>query len=307
MAGSPVPRSNRSLRTGADPAVVRYFELVRDEIRRYDPAGRMSSELKRYLGPQFAPAEEPSPLGVAGYSARVRPIVEILLSAPAGLRILDAGSGYGTESLLFAWLGAEVTAVELVRERYDISRARAAAFRRRDGAPLRVEFVYANILRYLESSRTFDVIWAMEAISHIFPPERFLALARKRLAPGGILAVSDPNRANPVAWIRAVRIRGSIRHEPHREFRDPESGVPVEYGRELIRSIRAMERLLIRTGYRVERSQAAGFLASTIVPPSWRNRRFPVALALSFQRAAGRLPILRRLGSNYTILARPSA
>lgn len=299
-------RTSRDRRKAADAAVAEFFGLIRDELRRYDPEGRTAAELKRYLSPQFGPGGEPSPHGVAGYSARVRPLVEVLLSEPAGLRILDAGSGYGTESLLFAWLGADVTAVELVGERHDLARIRAEAFPGRDGAPLRVEFVNANILRYLEGVRTFDVIWTMEAISHIYPPERFLALARGRLSPGGILAVSDPNRANPVAWLRAVRIRGSIHHEPHREFNDPESGTPVEYGRELIHSIRAMERLLVRTGFRVERSQTAGFLASTLVPKSWRNRRMPVALALALQKAAGRIPVLRRFGANYTILALPA-
>ena len=299
-------RPTRKRPKAASAAVVEFFGLVRDELRSYDPAGPTSAELNRYLRPQLGPGGGPSSLGVAGYSARVRPLVEVLLSAPAGLRILDAGSGYGTESLLFAWLGAAVTAVELVRERHDLARARAEAFRSRDGAPLRVEFLNANILRYLEGARTFDVIWAMEAISHIYPPEHFLALARERLAPGGILAVSDPNRANPVAWLRAVRIRGSIHHEPHREFNDPESGAPVEYGRELIHSIRAMERLLVRTGFRVEKAQTAGFLASTLVPRSWRSRRLPAAAALAFQSAASRMPILRRFGANYTILARRS-
>jgi 2-polyprenyl-3-methyl-5-hydroxy-6-metoxy-1,4-benzoquinol methylase len=300
-------RTSRDRRLAADASVAEFFGLVRDELRRYDPAGRTSAELRRYLSPQFGPGGEPSPLGVAGYSARVRPLVEVLSSAPAGLRILDAGSGYGTESLLFAWLGADVTAVELVRERHDLARIRGQAFPSRAGVPFRVEFVNANILRFLEGARTFDVIWTMEAISHIYPPERFLALARERLAPGGILAVSDPNRANPVAWLRAVRIRGSIHHEPHREFNDPQSGTPVEYGRELIHSIRAMERLLVRTGFRVEKAQTAGFLASTLVPGSWRNRRVPVALALTLQTAAARIPVLRRFGANYTILARPAA
>jgi SAM-dependent methyltransferase len=303
-----IVRTSRDKKKAADTAVAEFFGLVRDELRLYDPAGRTSAELRRYLSPQFGPVGEPSPLGLAGYSARVRPLVEILQSAPAGLRILDAGSGYGTESLLFAWLGAEVTAVELVRERDDVARGRLEHFPSRAGAggPLRIDFVNANILRYLEAARTFDVIWTMEAISHIYPPERFLALARERLAPGGILVLADPNRANPVAWLRAVRIRGSIRHEPHREFNDPESGAPVEYGRELIHSIRAMERLLVRTGFRVERSQTAGFLASTLVPRSRRNRRMSVAFAIALQKAAGRIPVLRRFGANYTILARPA-
>jgi len=307
MIGSRRIRANRALRAEADAALGRFLNLVRDELRRYDPAGRASAELRRYLGPQLAAGGELSPLGVAGYSARLRPVIETILAGPPGLRILDAGSGYGTESLLFAWLGADVTAVELVRERHDIARGRPETFRRPGDPPLRIDFVHANILRFLQSSPAFDLIWTMEAISHIYPPERFLDLARGRLAPGGLLAVSDPNQANPVAWARAVLLRGSIRHVPHRKFTDPESGISVEYGQEQIHSVRGMTRLLLRSGYTVERCVVSGFLASTLLPRKWRNRRVPVALSLAFQKSAGRTPLIRRLGANYTILARSSA
>ncbi len=55
------------------------------------------------------------------------------------------------------------------------------------------------------------------------------------------------------------------------------------------------------------RTDVAGYLASTLFPEARRERRAAVALSLAFQRAAGRIPGLRRLGANYTILARPSA
>ncbi len=302
-----IPRTSPELRKTAAEAIASFFGLVRGELARHDPAGPVLPELRRYLAPQFRPDGEIRPLGLAGYSARLRPVVEAILAAPPGLKILDAGSGYGTESLLFAGLGAEVTAVELVRERHDLARARLEKFRGPDGAPVRIAFVNANIFRFLESAPRFDLIWALEAVSHIYPPEGFLALAREKLAPDGILALSDPNRANPVAWLRAVRIRGSIRHTPHRDFTDPELGTPVDYGREQIRSVGGMKRLLEKAGYRVVRTDVAGYLASTLFPEARRERRAAVALSLAFQRAAGRIPGLRRLGANYTILARPSA
>jgi SAM-dependent methyltransferase len=307
MTGSGSIGSRRALRDEADAAIARFFALVRAEIRRYDPAGRTSAELRRYLRPQFGPGGELSPLGVAGYSARLRPAVQAVLSGPPGLRILDAGSGFGTESLLFAWLGARVTSVELIRERHEIARGRPEVFRGAGDPPLRVDFVHANILRFLQTAPAFDLIWAMEAISHIYPPERFLALARGRLAPGGVLAVSDPNRANPVAWLRAALIRGSIRHVPHRKYSDPEMGTPVDFGQEMITSVRGMTRWLAQAGYALDTVSVGGFFGSSVLPMAWRLRRIPVGFFLGFERIIGRTPILRRLGSNYTILARPSA
>ncbi len=70
---------------------------------------------------------------------------------------------------------------------------------------------------------------------------------------------------------------------------------------------KASMRVLEKAGYRMERTDVAGYLASTLFPEARRERRAAVALSLAFQRAAGRIPGLRRLGANYTILARPSA
>jgi 2-polyprenyl-3-methyl-5-hydroxy-6-metoxy-1,4-benzoquinol methylase len=296
-------RSGRS----ADAVVEAFCARLRDERRDREEKGAPGADVSRYLGPLFTARGDLSPLGIAGYAARLRPILEVILDSPPGLRILDAGSGYGTESFLFASLGAEVTSVELIRERSEIARSRTAFFSPPAGGPPAVDFVHANILRFLQRERTFDIVWAMESISHIYPPEEFLALARPRIAPEGFLALSDPNRSSPVAWLRSAVLRGSIAHAPHRKFLDPELGTPVDFGRENIHSVRGMKRLLRATGYSVEKVSVGGFFGSTLLPRAWRDRGLPIGLALSFQRLAVHTPVLRRLGSNYTILARPSA
>ncbi len=299
MSGAPA-----GLRRRADEAVAAFCALLREESRERRRGGLRRDDLRRYLGPLFDPRGELNPLGVAGYAARLRPVVEFLLQAPPGLKILDAGCGYGTESLLFAWLGADVTGVELVGERAALAAGRPAFFAAAGLDGRRVRFRNANVLRFLQSGESFDLIWALEAVSHIYPPEAFLLQARRRLRPGGVLALSDPNQANPLAWLRAVLIRGSLRHEPHQEFNDPESGAPVDYGQEKIYTVFRMARLLKTAGFAVERVSSAGFLATTWTSGSRRPPLGPAAL-LTFQETVRRIPVLRRMGSNYTILARP--
>jgi len=303
----PAGRRSRCLQRAADNAVAAFCGLVRDELRFREAQLLPAAELRRYLRPLFAADGGLSPLGVAGYAARLRPVVMTILAAPPGLKILDAGCGYGTESYLFARLGAEVMAVELVPERAEMARSRKDFFSQQAPGSAPPRFINANILRFLSEGAAFDLIWAMESISHIFPPEDFLSSARLRLAPGGVLALSDPNKANPVAWLRAVLIRGSVRHSPHLEFRDPESGLPVAYGQEKIYSVSGMKRLLRRSGYAVDRISVAGFLGTTLLPAAWRGRTGIASALLAFQKAAGLLPLLRRWGSNYTILARSAS
>lgn len=295
--GGPRPRT-------ADAAVSDFCRLLREELHFRGRHHLDTGELRRYLHPLFDSRGNLSRTGMEGYSRRLLPVVELILAAPPGLKILDAGCGYGTESLLFAWLGGDVTAVELVPERADLAESRTEFFAGRSPVPLKLRFVRANVLKFLRRPGSFDLIWAMEAISHIFPPQEFLFRAGPRLAPDGVLGLSDPNLANPFAWLRAVRIRGSIRHSPHHRFRDPESGEPVDYGQEKIFSVFGLERLLRRTGYRVEAAHVSGFLGARLIPESWRDRRLPAGTLCAFQRGAEKIPLLRRLGANYTILAR---
>ena len=243
-------------------------------------------------------------MGAHGYGQRIAPALERLRSTAEESSILDAGSGYGTESLLFSLLGRRVVGVELVPVRVELARSRVPFFRSVCDFPLNIEFVNANILRFLRTSEPFDVIWAMEAISHIYPPEDFFRMARESLKPGGRLIVSDPNRLNPLAWARSVRIRGSLTHVPHRRFDDPETGRPVDYGQEQVFSVFELKRHLTRIGFVVEASHVSGFLGTSLLPTSLIATQGAFRLLLRMQAAAKRVPVVKHLGTNYVVVAR---
>jgi 2-polyprenyl-3-methyl-5-hydroxy-6-metoxy-1,4-benzoquinol methylase len=244
------------------------------------------------------------PLAVWAYVQRLWPLVECVAVKDRPCRVLDAGCGYVTESYLMALLGCEVTGVELVPARVEIARSRAAYFRSLYPGPLSVQFAAANVLSHLQAGGQYDIIWAMEAISHIHPAQTFVALAAAALVSGGNLVVSDPNRANPLALWRSIAIRGSVRHKTHRRFLDPQTGAPVEYGQEHITSVAGAVALLRNAGLEVTRVAMSGFAGTTILP-RWLVRQ-PVVAAL-LQRtgaAAARNPLIRGLGTVYTVVAR---
>lgn len=105
-------------------------------------------------------------------------------------RVLDAGCGYGTFALLFARLGADVTAVDIRPDRLDVARWRSACMRSIAHA-CPVSFQRMDVAHAIDG--TFDLVWVYNAISHIDPAESFLEQVREHLRPGGVLVIGDAN------------------------------------------------------------------------------------------------------------------
>ncbi len=283
--------------------------LLERELAHRRAKGLDESALRRYYGGILDEDGRPMPLAAYAYVQRLWPLIEVLKALPAPLRVLDAGCGYGTESYLMALMGHDVTGVELVPERAGVARSRQEFFAAQSEREIKVSFVTANVFGFLQQPARFDVIWLMEAISHIHPPEPFLELAGRALTGGGFLVVSDPNRRNPLAAWRSIRIRGSLAHRPHTRFRDPQTGLPVEYGQERIVSPQVLSRALERSGFSVLSVGMSGFMATTVLPRAVLRSALAQRLLRRLAGFAGRLPLLCGLGSIYTVVAakRPGA
>jgi 2-polyprenyl-3-methyl-5-hydroxy-6-metoxy-1,4-benzoquinol methylase len=131
-------------------------------------------------------------------------------------RVMDAGSGFGTYSMLFAAAGAEVTGVDLRPDRLSAAARRLEFHHERTGSRLRVEYARADLTT--EWPARYDLVWVYNALSHIDPLANFLAEARRHLDPGGVLVVGDLNGANP----RHRRRLEQVRTEVHQEYVAPD-------------------------------------------------------------------------------------
>ncbi|TMQ70454.1 MAG: class I SAM-dependent methyltransferase, partial [Candidatus Eisenbacteria bacterium] len=109
--------------------------------------------------------------------------------------VLDAGSGFGTFAMLYAAVGADVTAVDLRPDRLEGAERRLEFYRRSTGEALCVRNRRADLTR--EWDRAYDLVWVYNALSHIDPLDPFLAATREHLKPGGVLVVGDINGAHP--------------------------------------------------------------------------------------------------------------
>jgi 2-polyprenyl-3-methyl-5-hydroxy-6-metoxy-1,4-benzoquinol methylase len=131
-------------------------------------------------------------------------------------RVLDAGSGFGTSSMLYAAMGAEVVGVDLRPDRLETAERRLAFHAQSTGTRLDVRYERGDLTAAWP--RDYDLVWVYNALSHIEPLPDFLRAVCAHLRPGGVLVVGDINGANPT---HLKRLEG-VRDEVHQEYVAPD-------------------------------------------------------------------------------------
>lgn len=111
-----------------------------------------------------------------------------------GKSALDVGCGAGLLAEPLARLGARVTAIDAAPELIAAARAHAEA------TGLDIDYRATGVE---DLAGTFDLVTAMEVVEHVADPGSFLADLAARLAPGGLLILSTPNRT---AWSKLLTI-----------------------------------------------------------------------------------------------------
>ena len=148
-----------------------------------------------------------------------------------GKSALDVGCGAGLLAEPLARLGAKVTAVDAAPELIEAAKAHAA------GQGLSIDYRAVGV-ELLEVH--YDLVTAMEVIEHVAEPQAFIDDLAARLAPGGPMILSTPNRT---AWSKLLTITlaesfGQIPKGTHdfEKFIDPDTmrGLLAKAGLECI-------------------------------------------------------------------------
>ena len=111
-----------------------------------------------------------------------------------GKTALDVGCGAGLLAEPLARLGAKVTAVDAAPELIEAAKAHAAG----QGLDIDYRAIGVEALK-----NKFDLVTSMEVIEHVADPQEFVSALAARLAPGGLLILSTPNRT---AWSKLLTI-----------------------------------------------------------------------------------------------------
>ena len=107
----------------------------------------------------------------------------------AGKRALDVGCGAGLLCEPLARLGAAVTGIDAAAENVAAAQAHAAA------SGLAIDY-RAGEIEALDPGQ-FDLVTSLEVIEHVADKSAFIAALAARLAPGGLMVLSTPNRTLP--------------------------------------------------------------------------------------------------------------
>jgi 2-polyprenyl-6-hydroxyphenyl methylase/3-demethylubiquinone-9 3-methyltransferase len=119
-----------------------------------------------------------------------------------GRTALDVGCGAGLLAEPLARLGAHVTGLDAAPELIEAARTHAGQ------SGLSIRYV-AGELAALEG--TFDLVTALEVVEHVADPPSFVAALADRLAPGGLLLLSTPNRTGLSKLLTITLAEGSGR------------------------------------------------------------------------------------------------
>ncbi|MBB5706362.1 bifunctional 2-polyprenyl-6-hydroxyphenol methylase/3-demethylubiquinol 3-O-methyltransferase UbiG [Sphingopyxis panaciterrulae] len=126
-----------------------------------------------------------------------------------GKRALDVGCGAGLLAEPLARLGAAVTGVDAAPENIAAARSHAA------GQGLAISY-HAGELAALPPA-TFDLVTSMEVVEHVADPSAFVAELAARLAPGGLMILSTPNRTalSKLLLVEAAERVGAVPRGTH--------------------------------------------------------------------------------------------
>ena len=104
----------------------------------------------------------------------------------AGRSALDVGCGAGLLAEPLARLGAAVTGVDAARENVEVARLHAK------GSGLDIDYRHGELGAL--GLGTFDLVTCLEVIEHVADKPAFVAQLAERLADGGLMVLSTPNR-----------------------------------------------------------------------------------------------------------------
>ena len=179
-----------------------------------------------------------------------------------GRYALDVGCGAGLLAEPLARMGADVTGVDAAPENIAAARGHAA------GQGLAITY-HAGELAALAPG-IFDLVTSMEVVEHVTDPTAFIGELAARLAPGGLMILSTPNRTvlSKLLLVEAAERVGAVPRGTHDwdQFLRPEELTALLEGAGLVVIDRSGLSPSAAKGFKLGGSEALNYLVTARWP-----------------------------------------
>ena len=217
--------------------------------------------------------------------------------------VFDAGCGYGSESFLFASLGAKVLSVDHSEKQITIAKKRKRYFEKIFDKNLEIEFVAADLNEYIPELKNLSMTWLASVLAAIKNQQILLKRIIEATRKNGKIMITDMNLLNPLfLWNERHRRRRafneSSKFAAHANFREMvwrKNRVGARYFPRDNRGVfddvqfftpRTLANLLSDTGFKLLPASFYGF-----VPPLFYHN------AVTFvERTISKMPVIQLLG-----------
>ena len=213
-----------------------------------DLASRLDDDARRELERYYAGyMQRFDPYTRHSYDRRLEPLLN---RVQAGARVLEVGSGCGSECLLLACLGSDVTGLELSGRRLHVAQERQSLLEDLRGSSLPCRFLHGSLFdEDLDlGGEPFDAVWMEDAFHHLEPRSRVGARIAALVSIGGRVVVAETNALNPLVQLSLLLARGL----PKIRTLTDDRGRKHEYGVERVTSARSLARLFEGAGFQTE-------------------------------------------------------
>lgn len=213
------------------------------------------------------------------YDRQLEEVTDVIRASP-GQNVLEVGCGCGTESLWFAFNGADVTSIDIKTDRLATARSRQKILERMLDRKLKCQFIEQNLLE-MEGQDRFDIVWVQQTFHHLEPRADCVAALSRLIRPGGKLIVSEVNAWNPLIQGLLFRRRG---FRTICDYED-ERGCKVIYGNERILTASRLRRWFTDAGLNHRRSTYYRVFPSNRIFDtfSWLERKISGSMLVPLQ------------------------
>ena len=133
------------------------------------------------------------------YLAKTKEIFE-LIDKSKNLKILEIGTGCGTQALWFSMNNAKVTSIDVKPQRLNVALERKKLLEEQFCMQLDLELLNYDFFEFYNDnkSKKFDIIWMEQTYHHIEPRNKLIPTIKEILKKGGYIVFSESNALNPI-------------------------------------------------------------------------------------------------------------